>query len=81
VLSIRLEQESLCLQVEDDGPGVAEEDIVQLRRRGVRVDEATSGHGLGLAIVSDAVALYGGRLLMGKSEKLGGFWIQVCLPI
>jgi signal transduction histidine kinase len=61
----------LVLTVEDDGPGLSEEECAQATRRGARLDESAPGHGLGLAIVRDLAELYGGRLELDRSE-LGG---------
>ena len=41
----------LVIRVEDDGPGLTEEEAQKVLRRGVRVDEKTPGSGLGLDIV------------------------------
>ena len=49
--------------VDDDGPGIAPADRKRVIERGVRTHEHVPGHGLGLAIVRDAVILYGGALL------------------
>jgi len=67
--------------VEDDGPGVPPERMAQLAQRGVRVDEGTSGHGLGLAIVSDTADHYGGDVYFGRSARLGGFMVRVRIPL
>ncbi|MCF6336519.1 MAG: sensor histidine kinase [Gammaproteobacteria bacterium] len=69
----------LQLVVEDDGPGCGDEEIKQLTARGVRIDEAAPGHGLGLAIVRDVVEIYGGVLTLGRSPTLGGLRVSVCL--
>jgi signal transduction histidine kinase len=61
------------LIVEDDGPGVSDADLAKLSQRGTRLDEAVSGHGLGLAIVRSIVGQYGGQLNLQRSAKLGGF--------
>lgn len=68
------------LSVEDDGPGAPPEQLELLTRRGVRVDESRSGHGLGLAIVTDIAEQYDGRLRLGRSQDLGGFLAEVELP-
>lgn len=70
----------LVFSVEDDGPGCAPELREQLLRRGVRADEDTAGHGLGLAIVQDIVEHYRGSLQLGQSADLGGFAVSVRLP-
>lgn len=70
--------ESLTLAVEDDGPGIAEENRAKVLERGVKTDEKVPGHGLGLAMVHDTVDLYGGRLTVDASP-LGGarFWLRL----
>ncbi|HED16655.1 MAG TPA: GHKL domain-containing protein [Gammaproteobacteria bacterium] len=69
---------SIC--IEDDGPGADPEMLQQLDKRGVRLDETKQGYGLGLAIVSDMIREYQGSLVFGRSEKLGGFRVDVTLP-
>jgi two-component system sensor histidine kinase PhoQ len=65
--------------VEDDGPGVAAADRERVLERGARADEHTPGHGLGLAMVLDMAALYGGRLALLESP-LGGARVELRLP-
>jgi len=78
--SIEVNREFVAV-VEDDGPGAPFEQLSKLANRGVRIDESTAGHGLGLSIVQDAVSHYGGELEFGRSRKLGGFWVCVRLPL
>ena len=68
------------LQVEDDGPGVADSDLTNLTRRGLRLDETAEGHGLGLAIVHDIIENHGGSLQLARSTALGGLHVTVTLP-
>jgi signal transduction histidine kinase len=70
----------LAVQVDDDGPGCPPEQWEQLGQRGLRLDESTPGHGLGLAIVRDIVSHYGGRLRFDRSPELGGLRVQAELP-
>lgn len=70
----------LALTVEDDGPGCEPDKLALLAERGARIDEATGGHGLGLAIARDIVAGYGGEIRFGRSRDLGGFMAEVRLP-
>ncbi|MGH8327006.1 MAG: ATP-binding protein, partial [Steroidobacteraceae bacterium] len=72
-------RENLTLAVEDDGPGIAEENRAKVLERGVRTDETMPGHGLGLAMVHDTVDLYGGRLAVDASP-LGGARFALRLP-
>jgi signal transduction histidine kinase len=67
------------IYVEDDGPGIPEEKIGQVLQRGQRLDESREGHGLGLSIVQELVALYSGNLAMGRSDH-GGLSARLDLP-
>jgi len=69
----------LWLRIADDGPGIEPEQRAKLVRRGVRGDERVEGHGLGLAIVTELVSAYGGRIELAASD-LGGAEIRVWLP-
>jgi two-component system sensor histidine kinase PhoQ len=77
---IREPRRRLSIVVEDDGPGIAEADRVRVLERGVRADEHVPGHGLGLAMVRETVALYGGELILDSSAKLGGARVELRLP-
>ena len=67
------------LAVDDDGPGIPEDAAETLLERGTRLDEATPGHGIGLAIVRDIAKSYGGSLTIGRST-LGGARFTVDIP-
>jgi signal transduction histidine kinase len=67
------------LIVEDDGPGVSDADIATFTQRGTRLDEAVNGHGLGLSIAQSIAEQYGGKLILRKSNKLGGFCVEAML--
>ncbi len=69
----------LLIEIEDDGPGMSPQEAEIALKRGMRLDESTPGSGLGLSIVKDIVAEYGGRLALGRSE-LGGLRATVRLP-
>jgi two-component system sensor histidine kinase PhoQ len=62
----------LLITVEDDGPGIPEDQVARLLQRGVRGDERVQGHGIGLAIVQGIVRAYRGELAVERSEELGG---------
>ncbi len=65
-------RDGLEIVVEDDGPGIAPENVEHLLQRGVRGDERVQGHGIGLSIVQDLLKAYRGRLDVTRSESLGG---------
>ncbi|HBN53169.1 MAG TPA: two-component sensor histidine kinase [Stenotrophomonas sp.] len=70
----------LELAVDDDGPGIAEENIAKVLQRGVRGDERVQGHGIGLSIVQDLIKDYRGELQVKRSTELGGARFEVTLP-
>jgi len=69
----------MVLTVADDGPGIPQDAADALLQRGMRLDESTPGHGIGLAVVKDIARSYGGRLSI-KSSDLGGAEITVSIP-
>ncbi len=70
---------NLLIKIEDDGPGLSEEEAKKVLRRGVRLDEKTPGSGLGLDIVKELVDVYGGSLQL-KRSVLGGVLAELRLP-
>ncbi|HCV39802.1 MULTISPECIES: sensor histidine kinase [unclassified Pseudomonas] len=67
------------LWVDDDGPGIPQNQRLQVLERGSRLDEQVDGHGLGLGIVRDIVEAWGGRLALLDSP-LGGLRVSIELP-
>lgn len=65
--------------VEDDGPGLSEEELARAMARGARLDEAAPGQGLGLSILKETVDLYAGELLFERGA-LGGLKARLRLP-
>lgn len=63
--------EGLTLQLDDDGPGIADSRLADVIARGARLDEAEAGQGLGLAIARDLAEASGGTLTLSASD-LGG---------
>lgn len=79
LVSARAEN-GMILAVEDDGPGCTPEELSRITQRGVRLDESTEGHGLGLAIASSIASSYGAEMRFGRSQALGGFEVMVSFP-
>ena len=69
----------LEISVADDGPGIPDDLKARVLLRGARADENTPGHGLGLAMVQDTVALYHGTLSL-QASPLGGLEISLRFP-
>src|ERR1044071_729279 len=57
----------LRIVVDDDGPGLTAKQREAALRRGRRLDESKPGSGLGLSIVADLAALYGGSLNLSSA--------------
>jgi signal transduction histidine kinase len=70
---------ALRIIVDDDGRGLSAEERAQVSRRGQRLDESKPGSGLGLSIVIDLAALYGGSLTLGGAP-IGGLRAELVLP-
>ncbi len=72
-----------CLDVEDNGPGIAAEHLPHLSERFYRVDAGRSreigGTGLGLSIVKHVVQRHGGFLHIDSEPGLGSTF-RACFP-
>lgn len=77
-LSANYQGNQVIIQVKDDGPGIQQHEIVRILERGVRADQSTPGHGIGLAIVRDIIQVYGGDLSI-ENNKTNGVCINIHL--
>ncbi len=77
-------QEMVRLTVDDDGPGIPEDQRQNIFERFVRLDEArqrdNGGAGLGLAVVAAVVDAAGGTVAADVSPS-GGARFEVALPV
>ncbi len=69
----------LIAEIDDDGPGLEPSARAAAIERGERLDESRPGSGLGLSIVADLAAIYGGSLQLDESP-LGGLRAILRLP-
>jgi signal transduction histidine kinase len=67
------------MTIEDDGPGLSDQQAVDVMRAGRRLDESAPGYGFGLPITRELAELYGGTFALGRSA-LGGLSAIVTLP-
>lgn len=75
---------SVCIEVADDGPGIAQAQLEEIFRPFTRLESArdkqSGGYGLGLAIVKEAMKLLGGEV-KASNRKESGLRVQLILPI
>jgi two-component system OmpR family sensor kinase len=73
----------VSITIDDDGPGIPEEERARVFEPFYRLDRSrdrgTGGFGLGLSIASKAVALHGGALTIDTSP-MGGARFTISLP-
>lgn len=65
--------------IDDDGPGLDEQQRQKLGQRGLRLDETKPGSGLGLSIVRDLLVAYKATWSLQTSPK-GGLRVSIHLP-
>ena len=73
----------VLITIDDDGPGIPEDQYKNVLKPFVRLDKSRnlnqSGVGLGLAIVEDIVNSHGGNIQLGKSQYKG-LQVKISLP-
>ncbi len=83
-VSVMLTDKTLRIRVEDDGPGIPEDQREQAIKPFTRLDPSRNqnkggGVGLGLAIAVDVARSHGGVLRLGVSERLGGLRADIVI--
>ena len=82
-INIQKSPNRLIIIIEDDGPGIPEEQFKNVFKPFFRLDKSRSlnksGVGLGLAIVEDIINSHGGTVQLGKS-KYKGLQVKISLP-
>ncbi|MFI0149692.1 sensor histidine kinase [Streptomyces lydicus] len=81
-VTVRAAGGELLLRVADNGPGVASDAAEEIFRRGWTTKQSTTGHGhgLGLALVQQAVGRNGGTVALDPAPE-GGARFTVRLPL
>ena len=82
-VNIQKRTNRVLIMIEDDGPGIPEDQYKNVFKPFFRLDKSRSlnqsGVGLGLAIVEDIVNSHGGNIQLGKS-KFNGLQVKISLP-
>ncbi|MEL6680916.1 MAG: ATP-binding protein, partial [Pseudomonadota bacterium] len=84
-LGLRLTNTVLELSVEDNGPGIPEDQLETAIKPFARLDEARNqdaggGVGLGLSITADVARSHGGTLYLSRSDRMGGLKALIRIP-
>lgn len=83
--TLRVEEQAVVIEVEDDGIGIPDEDMPHVFDRFYRVDKMRSrqigGTGLGLSIVRDTVVRRGGAIEVRHRDGGEGTVFSVRLPL
>ena len=82
VVEITVERDGpdeVLIHVDDDGPGLSEEERSDALKRGVRLDETAPGTGLGLSIVTEIAQMHKGSLELSDAP-IGGLRASLRLP-
>lgn len=73
---------NICLSIEDNGAGVAEEELVKLGTPFHRLpSDQAEGCGLGLAIVREIVRLHGAEIFFERGTEGCGLQVRIRFPL
>lgn len=84
VVNCQFDEDNCRVDVEDDGPGIPEEDWEKVFTAFARLDDSrtrtSGGYGLGLSIVRRILYWHGGQAFVSRSEALGGARFSLVWP-
>lgn len=79
-----IDEDNCRIDVEDDGPGIPEQDWEKVFTAFARLDDSrtrtSGGYGLGLSIVRRILYWHGGQAFVGRSDALGGARFSLVWP-
>lgn len=83
-VACHFDDQTMRIDVEDDGKGIPEEDWDKVFTAFARLDDSrtrsSGGYGLGLSIVRRILYWHGGQAIVGRSEALGGACFTLVWP-
>ena len=71
IAGVMVDDQVMRLSIDDDGEGLEAGEIERILQRGTRLDEATEGQGIGLAVVADIVESYNIEMEFSASALSG----------
>jgi two-component system, OmpR family, sensor kinase len=77
---VSVEDDWAIVRIDDDGPGIRDEDLERVFEPYVRLGENDTGIGLGLSIVRTIVTAHGGQVSLTNRAE-GGLRAEVRLPL
>jgi signal transduction histidine kinase len=84
ILSWRLSDNSIEILIDDEGPGIPEDRMLDVFQPFLRLEQSrsleTGGHGLGLSIARSIVLQHGGSISLSNRDG-GGLRAHVVLPV
>ena len=82
-VSVQTEGDSVAVQIEDRGPGIASEDQEKVFDAFYRLDRSrsreTGGTGLGLTVAQNIIRAHGGTIALSNRAE-GGLRVEATLP-
>ncbi len=78
IVKLNFSGDIICISVQDFGPGIDREDldrIFQPFHRGVNVDTAISGNGIGLSLAQNIIKLHNGSIFVETGQGTGTTFI------
>ncbi|MCZ4288965.1 sensor histidine kinase [Hoeflea alexandrii] len=72
--------DAVVIRIADDGPGMSPDSMAGVVEPPRRLDQSTTGAGLGLSISGDIVESFGGRLELATAS-LGGLEARISIPL
>lgn len=84
LVSCHFDEDNCRIDVEDDGPGIPEQDWEKVFTAFARLDDSrtrtSGGYGLGLSIVRRILYWHGGHAFVSRSDTLGGAKFSLVWP-
>lgn len=79
-LSLEID-EAIYLRIEDDGPGISDTDMLEHTPANKLPHQGLGDYGIGLSTAQSIAKHHGGELKFHRSRDLGGFCVEVVLPL